>query len=254
MAHPLLVAGLSATCATSIRRVTGAGRVTVREAVGWISPAGISWSSLRGGGTLEAMDPNVVAAVVAAIAAIAAAAAAFTSLPFTRRAANAAHEQSRLQAQMMQDQAQPYVWADIQPDAKQGTLLQVVVGNSGPTIATNVRVTIEPPLPVADAYPGNVEVAQRRLANGLRSIAPGRRIEWTAGRGFDVLEKDEPQIHTFRVTADGPHGPIKPLEFEVDLSDWREARDAPDGSLHLVRGAVQDLTKELAALHRTLNR
>ncbi|MDF9878703.1 hypothetical protein [Cellulosimicrobium cellulans] len=204
------------------------------------------------------MDANtiaaVVAAVVAAVGAVAAAVAAVASLPFTRRAANAASDQTALQAEIAREQAQPYVWADIQPDAKQGTLLQVVVGNSGPTVASNVRVTIDPPLPVADQFPGRVEVAQRRLASGIRSLAPGRRIEWTAGRGFDVLAKDAPQVHTLRVTADGPHGPIAPLEFEVDLSDWRESRDSPDGSLHLVRNAVQDLTKELKALHQSLDR
>lgn len=45
--------------------------------------------------------------------------------------------------------------------------------------------------------------------------------------------------------ADGPYGPTEPLEFEINLSDWREGLDAPDGSLHLVRNAIKDLSKEL---------
>jgi len=198
------------------------------------------------------MDPNVIAAVVAAIAAVAASVAAFISLPFTRRAADAAHDQTRLQTELAREQAQPYVWADIQPDMKQGTVLQVVLGNAGPTVASNIRVTIDPPLPEAENYSGRAEVVQRRLASGIRSLAPGRRLEWFLGTGPALLGDDVPHLHTIRVTADGPHGPIAPLEFEVDLSDWREARDAPDGSLHLVRGAVKDLTKELSGLHRTI--
>lgn len=198
------------------------------------------------------MDPNVIAAVVAAIAAVAASIAAFISLPFTRRAADAARDQTQLQTELAREQAQPYVWADIQPDTKQGTMLQVVLGNAGPTVASNIRVTIEPPLPTTGPYYGRIEVVQRRLDAGIRSLAPGRRIEWSIGTAPDLLADDAPKLHTFRVTADGPHGPITPLEIEVDPSGWRESRDAPDGSLHLVRRAVTDLTKELAALHSTL--
>ncbi|MCW3158597.1 hypothetical protein [Micropruina sonneratiae] len=128
---------------------------------------------------------------------------------------------------------------------KQGTLLQIVVANSGPTMAQNVQVIIDPPLQPEAQFPGAVEAAQRRLAEGIRSLAPGRRIEWSAGRGFDVLGDDSPHVHKITVTADGPHGPITPLVFEVNLSDWREGRDAPDGSLHLVRTSITDLTKEL---------
>lgn len=191
------------------------------------------------------MDPILLASIVAAISAVAAAAGALIAVPFTARAANAARAQTQLQRELAEAQAQPYVWADIQPDMKQGTLLQIVVANSGPTIARNVNVVIDPPLQPEAQFPGRVEAAQRRLAAGIRSLAPGRRIEWSAGRGFDVLSDDIPHVHQITVTADGPHGPITPLVFDVDLSDWREGRDAPDGSLHLVRGAITDLTKEL---------
>jgi hypothetical protein len=223
------------------------------HAPGWLHPLTPS-THRQGRATLARMDPNVIAAVVAAIAAVAASVAAFISLPFARQAARAAREQTQLQTALAREQAQPYVWADIQPDEKQGTVLQAVLGNSGPTVATNIRVTIDPPLTDTGNRPDRVEVAQRRLADGIRSLAPGRRIEWFLGTGPDMLANDSAQLHTIRVTADGPHGPITPLEFEVDLTNWREARDAPDGSLHLVRNSIKDLTKEVTALHRTLMR
>lgn len=191
------------------------------------------------------MDPTLLASIVAAVSAMAAAAGALIAVPFTARAANAARAQTQLQRELAQARAQPYVWADIQPDMKQGTLLQIVVENSGPTMAQDVRVVIEPPLQAEGPFPGAVEAAQRRLAAGIRSLAPGRRIEWSAGRGFDVLSDDAPHVHRITVTAEGPYGPITPVVFEVNLSDWREGRDAPDGSLHLVRTAITDLTKEL---------
>ncbi|NHB83640.1 hypothetical protein G7085_00115 [Tessaracoccus sp. HDW20] len=62
-----------------------------------------------------------------------------------REQVNAAREQTILQRELAEAASQPYAWADIQPDTQQGSMLQVVVGNSGPTMARNVRVTFDPP-------------------------------------------------------------------------------------------------------------
>lgn len=192
----------------------------------------------------------MAASWAAALAAIAAAGVALVSLPFTIRAANAAKAQTRLQRELAEAAAQPYVWADVQPDTKQGTVLRIVVGNEGPTIATNIRVAFSPPLATPAKYPGATEVAQQVLAKGIKSLAPGRRIEWSAGVGYEVLAGDGPIRHTVTVTADGPHGPLAPLTFDLDLADWRGALDSPDGSLHLVRKSIDDLGKRFAAITR----
>lgn len=60
----------------------------------------------------------------------AASAAAQTAVQMEQVAA--AREQTQLQREIARDAAQPYVWADIQPDMQQGTAMQLVVGNSGP--------------------------------------------------------------------------------------------------------------------------
>lgn len=193
-------------------------------------------------------DPNASAAWAAAIAAAVAGIAAVVSAIFTAKAANAAKGQTALQRELAEAATQPYVWADVQPDMKQGTILRVVVGNEGPTVATNVRVTFSPPLATPAKHPGAIEAAQRTLASGIKSMAPGRRIEWTAGAGYEVLEGDGPIRHTVTVTADGPHGPVEPLTFEIDLANWRHAADSPDGSLHLVRRSIDNLGKRLAAI------
>jgi hypothetical protein len=67
-----------------------------------------------------------------------------------------------------------------------------------------------------------------------------------------VIKEQEPQTYRVRIEADGPRGPLDPLEIEVDLTDWREARDAPDGSLHHVRGAIQNLTKAVDSVAKRL--
>lgn len=163
-------------------------------------------------------------------------------------------EQTQLQRELAQGALQPYVWADIQPDMQQGTVIHVVVGNAGPTVARNVRVTFDPALPAGQQQSDMIEGVQRILAEGLRSLAPNRVIRWTLGAGYDLLSSDLPQMRKVRIHADGPHGPLPVLELEIDISEWRQARDAPDGSLHHVRGAIKDLTKAVVDVDRSLKR
>lgn len=166
----------------------------------------------------------------------------------------AAREQTQLQRDLARETLQPYVWADIQPDMQQGTMMHIVVGSSGPTVAENVRVTFDPPLPSGQQQSDKISEVQRVLASGLRSLAPGREIRWTLGAGYDLLASAEPQVRTIRVEADGPSGPLPVVEFQVDISQWRQARDAPDGSLHHVRGSIKELTKAVDGVGKTLKK
>lgn len=152
-------------------------------------------------------------------------------------------EQTRLQREIANEATQPYVWADLQPDAKQGSVLQLVVGNSGPTVATDVRVTFSPALPASDNWQIDDVKLQSTLADGLRSLAPHREIHWDLGISADLMAEDQPQLVQIRVDANGPHGALPTLEIPVDISQWRESEDAPDGSLHQVRKSVEGLSK-----------
>lgn len=166
----------------------------------------------------------------------------------------AAREQTQLQIQLSREAAQPYVWADIQPDMQQGTVLHVVVGNSGPTMAHNVRVTFDPPLPKDGDRVDTIASLEEALRDGLRSLAPGRVIRWSLGPGHKLLNDEASHLRKVVVSASGPYGALPTLEVEIDISEWRKARDAPDGSLHHVRGAVQDLAKVVEKVDGTLRR
>lgn len=90
-----------------------------------------------------------------------------------------------------------------------------------------------------------VEHAENRLADGLKSLAPGRSLSWPLGQGFNLLNDDGPQSYTFTVTADGPFGPVPPLTYVVDTSEWKGTSDRPSGSLDQVREAIAELTKKI---------
>lgn len=189
---------------------------------------------------------SVVAALFTGWAALATARQARSARDQTeiqREQVEAAREQTRLQRAIANEATQPYVWADIQPDMKQGMIVDLVVGNSGPTVATDIRVAFDVPPPVSSEALEDSEPLLRTLSEGLRSLAPGREIRWHLGTGPDLMGKDAPQLIRIKVDADGPHGPLPTVEVPVDISQWRLSKDAPDGSLHLVRKSIQDLTK-----------
>lgn len=157
-------------------------------------------------------------------------------------------QQVDLQQELAREAAQPYVWADVRGSDHTGFLLEVMVGNSGDTVATDVKVKFDPPLPVAKQMAdrdGSTRRALERLEAGLRSLSPGKALCWTLGKGPDLLATTGAQPHTVRIDAQGPFGPLPTLEYVVDLSDFRESADRPSGSLHLLTRAVEKGLGEL---------
>jgi hypothetical protein len=177
---------------------------------------------------------------------IAAAALYFTGLSAraASRAAKTAEEQTKIQRQLRIDAAQPYVWVDVRPDEVTGRLLNLIIGNSGPTVATDVRVKVDPPLPAIDELKKRAEASQARLADGVKSVAPGRIFAWPLGQGFNLIKASGPQAHTFTVNAKGPFGPVPPLTYIVDLADLRGTLDRPS-ALHQLAKAVKDLAGKI---------
>jgi hypothetical protein len=174
------------------------------------------------GAAVAAAGIAVAALFFTAMSAMAARAAARTAEEQTKiqeLAARTAEEQTEIQRQLRVDAAQPYVWVDIRPDDAQGTLLNLVVGNSGPTVAQNVRVKVDPPLPTIEHFEERVRRAEARLVEGIRSLAPGRTVVWRLGQGFNLLDGEGPLAYTFTVAADGPFGPVPELTYVVDISE-----------------------------------
>lgn len=169
--------------------------------------------------------------------------AAMAQTELQREAAKAAAAQSEHQRKSAQDAVQPYVWVDVTPDEAQGTILNLVLGNSGPTFAHNVRATIEPPLPQGGLR--GATSGQKRLSEGIMALGPGRKLVWSLGVGHEVVQEDEPRVHTITIDAEGPFGPLPQQIYKINLTDIRETRDAPEGNLYFVRKAIEKVAEKI---------
>jgi hypothetical protein len=166
---------------------------------------------------------------------------------FTGIAALAAWRQTQLQREIARDAAQPYVWADLRADDAQGGLLMLLLGNSGRTVATNVRITTDPRLVDHATHADRTRPVPDQIARGISSLAPGRTMRWHLGALRDHLEKGiVAQRYVIRIEADGPFGPVPPLEYTIDLEDIRVTKRLPEGSMHLVAEAIRESSKHIA--------
>lgn len=167
--------------------------------------------------------------------------AVITSSIFNMRTLRATREQTQLQLQIAREASQPLVWADVRGD-QNGRFLRLLVGNSGPTVATNVTVKIDPPLPVKVDDP-RTAVFQQQLHDGIASLPPGRVIEWflfTSG-DWDELMPNGGTTHHFTIDAQGPNGSLPTFSYDINLDDMSQSMTIPMGTLHDVAERLRQI-------------
>jgi hypothetical protein len=160
------------------------------------------------------------------------------SLVYVRRSANASREQTRQQKQAAKDAAQPVLWVDVRGDG-QGQALVLLLGNSGPGIARNVRVVFDPAPPSTLDIKPILEIFRK----GIASVPPGRTMQWVLGAPHDAIDWDGHKPYRVRIEAEGPFGAIEPLEYVISVDDLHDSRAAPPGNLHAVAVELREMTK-----------
>lgn len=161
------------------------------------------------------------------------------------------------------DSLQPYVWADIKAREDGSGMMIFVLGNSGPTVATDVRVAfhpaldhIVPPREVAEA-----QGIQKLLETGVKSLTPGRVFTWTLGVTHEYFSKEAlPPASglTLTITGNGPHGPMPESSYTIELNDHREQSLRPVGlglvekPLKAVEQRLKDIAGNLDKIRRAI--
>jgi hypothetical protein len=162
---------------------------------------------------------------------------ALIALYFTRQQALAANQQTLLQQQIRKDQAQPYVWADIRPNDQSMHLMMLVIHNEGPTTASNVTVTFDPPLP--RDIGGSDATSEYRVVG----MPPGRTMRWHLSMAPDWLNGSSAKRFSVTVNADGPFGPVQPTNYDLDVDEYRQASATPPGTLNGITRELKELNK-----------
>lgn len=143
----------------------------------------------------------------------------------------------------------PYVWADLRPRDDADTLM-LQVGNTGPTVATNVAVTFDPPLVNIALHDReeDTRALEALCKSGLGSLAPGRTFRWSLGpihRHFPNTGADPVPSITLTVTAKGPGGvDIDPLLYVIKMEDLKHQARRPE-SFALVEKPLLKISKTL---------
>lgn len=184
-------------------------------------------------------------AVVAALISLGALFATAVQARSARRQAIEAQRQTELQEQVRRDAYAPYVWLDYRQARDVPWVVELVLRNEGPTTATDVQVSINPPISryVGEDRPPLQEIAG--FARGFSSLPPGREMRWTLGPHHEVLKAGNADAHFVRISCNGPEGPVQPIEYTLDFSDATNISiRTPKTMDHLVE-AVKAQTKAI---------
>lgn len=181
-----------------------------------------------------------------------------TSVAAQNESLRLANEQLESSVRAHIDTLQPYVWADIRPREDGSGMMVFVLGNSGPTVATDVRVAfhpaldhIVPPREVADAHR-----IQELLESGVKSLAPGRVFTWSLGVTHEYFNKDAlPPASRLALTisGNGPRGPIAESTYTIELNDQREQQLRPVG-LGMVEKPLKAVEQRLKEISGSLDK
>ncbi|MFD3516321.1 hypothetical protein [Streptomyces sp. NPDC058657] len=172
---------------------------------------------------------------------------------YARSQAASARGQLEVAQQVRREQNEPYVLVTIRPQESTPGLLVLVVQNTGPTMARDVKITCSPDL--SSSIGDDVtEALQSALARTIAMLPPGQRLEYLfdTGRRF---QSDLPMVFEFTVEAQGPMGPVEPLHYVVDLHSLTEALmgERPTKQLEKELEKISNQFKEFVKSYETAN-
>ena len=189
------------------------------------------------------MTPQTVVAIVAIVISTLVSARALYQSNVANRLSK---KSSELADQARREAADPRVWMDIRPNEEHGGFLMLYVGNDGPSIATNIRITFDPPLAFSvPVRATKVDEVTTLLASGLTSLPPGRRLQWALGVVFEAVPALSPDGYMVEIKADGPSGALAPVRFPLNVADIRYNLAAPPGTLNGISVSLEKATTKI---------
>ncbi|MFG3559022.1 hypothetical protein ACGGAQ_32075 [Micromonospora sp. NPDC047557] len=178
------------------------------------------------------MDAAATGALVVAAASLL---VSVLGIRYSRVQAVAARHAVEHAERVRREQTQPYVFADLRSDEHQPQLLVLLVRNQGPTVARNVRVTVEPPL----------EDVRSELVSEwfISAIAPGAQLARPIAVAWNLFERAADElVHQVAISGEGPDGAIEPLKYEINLKSLEHVSAYQKTVYHAVK-ALEKIAK-----------
>ncbi len=155
---------------------------------------------------------------------------------YTHQQMKAAKKANELTEQAQREQVQPYVIADIRERIPGSQLLCFFIENSGPTVARDVQLTVDPPLQSAlgDETAAKLNAAVTRK---ISVLPPKRQLMYLMDVSHKLFESDLPRIYTVVVNCSGPFGPVETLTYTIDLDALKHGllnRESLEWSTHVL--------------------
>lgn len=158
----------------------------------------------------------------------------------SKRATQVAIEQTDLQRAIAIQARAAVVWADVRPHPDKPEVLYLMVGNTGQSVARDVRVRIDPPIPGISEGPERSRQVQDAARSGIASLVPGRVYEWRLGLVRSIVEPDtEPTVHNLMITWEDERGNPAGETFPIRVSDIWMTDVVARGSLNDVVQAIR---------------
>lgn len=154
-------------------------------------------------------------------------------------------EGQALQARELREaEARPYVVVDFEPSRV--PFMNLVVTNSGRTMARNVRIVADPPFDSTLYRDGGARLAELKLfAEGIPSLAPGKRIVLLFDQMLHRADARLPESYRVRLTYEWDGGGTLTDELRLDLDLYRPLRNLRLDTVHDVNSTLDKLLRML---------
>lgn len=163
-------------------------------------------------------------------------------------AARAAFRQVREARALREEQARPFVVVDFALNPTTSFFFDIVVKNIGATLASNVKITFDPPIA------STLDSSEQPIGEwswfheGFPSIPPGKEYRAMFDTAPDRLERtDLPRRYDVTVEFDGPSGRETPLKQTLDLDVYHNGSSIDRYSTHHIAMALRAIAKAQGA-------
>lgn len=152
-----------------------------------------------------------------------------------------------------EDQAQPFVVADLEPSKAGRNFMDLIIRNTGSTVATNVKIVFDPPL----ASTLNENDARYRLSEaaiitkGIPTLPPGREYRLLFEHVLDRFNSDLPRSYDAAVTFQDPRGRRHEMQYRLDFDIYFGVMNLSVLTDHDAAKALKEIGKTLAQWSHT---